>query len=43
MTLKVSSNEVNTVEGVPISVTGIAQVAFTPSPQSSLLFVLHPF
>ena len=26
MTIKVDSNQVNTVEGVPISVTGIAQV-----------------
>ncbi len=26
MTLKVPSSEVNTVQGVPISVTGIAQV-----------------
>ncbi len=26
MTLKVASNQVNSVQGVPISVTGIAQV-----------------
>ena len=44
MTLKVSSNQVSTVEGVPISVTGIAQVKsilfYLPCPPSSYT-VLH--
>ncbi len=42
MTLKVTSNQVNSTQGVPISVTGIAQVAFVgfgPLPRFGLSYV----
>lgn len=43
MTLKVSSNQVNSVQGVPISVTGIAQVKIQGQNEEMLLAACEQF